>query len=95
MVLISINNPEKRAKIEKELLKSYPDKRVHHSKDYNNKLQNLCVKYGYDVSNQSIIKEIEKMLTYSDSYTGYSNEQKIKLNFHAKNLINDLKKRFN
>ena len=93
MVLISISDPEKRVKIEKELHKTYPDKRVHHSKDYNDKLKDLCVKHGYDVSNMSIIKEIEKMLTYSDNYSRYNKEEKIKLNFHAKNVISDLKKK--
>ena len=93
MVLISISDPEKRVKIEKELHKTYTDKRVHHSKDYNDKLKNLCVKHGYDVSNESIIKEIEKMLTYNDNYSRYSKEEKIKLNFHAKNVISDLKKK--
>ena len=93
MVLISISDPEKRIKIEKELHKSYPDKRVHHSKDYNDKLRNLCVKHGYDVSNESIIKEIEKMLTYSHNYSRYSKEEKSKLNFHGKNIISDLKKK--
>ena len=44
--------------------------------------------------NRKINQEIEKMLTYSDNYTGYSKEKKVKLNFHAKNVINDLKRRF-
>jgi len=92
MVLISISDPEKRVKIEKELHKTYSDKRVHHSKDYNDKLKKLCVKHGYDVSNESIIEEIEKMLTYSDNYSRYNKEETIELNFHAKNVISDLKK---
>lgn len=94
LVLISINDPKKRKKIEEKLYKTYPDKRVHHSKDYVEKLENLCVTQGLDVNNEAIIKEIEKMLTYSDNYTGYTKEKKLKLNFHAKNVINDLKKKF-
>jgi hypothetical protein len=93
LVLISISDPQKRKKIEKILQKSYPDKRIHHSKDYVDSLENLCAKHGLDVSNESIIKEIEKMLTYSDNYTGYTKAKKLKLNFHAKNVINDLKKK--
>ena len=94
MVLKSISDPDKRIKIEKELQNSYPDRRIHHTKDYKDKLKNLCVKYSYDVSNESIIKEIEKMFTYNDKYPRYTKEEKIKLNFYANNIIKELKNKF-
>ncbi|MGB5910875.1 MAG: hypothetical protein WBH31_06755 [Promethearchaeia archaeon] len=94
LVLKSISDPEKRVKIEKELHKFYPDKRVNYSFDYRDLLKKLCIKHGYDVSNESLIKEIEKMLTYSDDYTGLTQERKKELNFYAKNIIEDLKQRW-
>jgi hypothetical protein len=54
----------------------------------------LCIKHGYDVSNESLIKEIENMLTYSDDYTGLTQKQKDEFNKHGKNIINDLKQRW-
>ena len=94
LVLKSISDPKKRVKIEKELHETYTDKRVNYSFEYRDLLKKLCIKHGYDVSNESLIKEIEKMLTYSDNYTGITKEKKKKLNFYAKNIIDDLKKKW-
>ena len=81
-------------KIEEELIKKYPDKKVHYSYEYKQDLKYLCIKYGYDVSNESLIEEIEIALTYKDSYTGLTQERKNQLNIYAKKIIDDLKKRW-
>lgn len=94
LVLKSISDPEKRVKIEKKLHELYPDKRVNYSYEYRDLLKNLCIKHGYDVSNESLIKEIEKMLTYSDDYTGLTKERKKQLNFYGRKIIEDLKQRW-
>ena len=94
LVLKSISDPERRVKIEEELIKKYPDKKVHYSYEYKQDLKYLCKKYGYDVSNEPLIKEIEIALTYKDSYTGLTQERKNQLNIYAKKIIDDLKKRW-
>ena len=66
---------------------------MHYSNEYKQDLKYLCIKYGYNVSNESLIKEIEKALTYKDSYTGLTQERKNQLNVYAKKIIDDLKKR--
>jgi hypothetical protein len=57
LVLKSISDPKKRKLIEKELIKPYPDKKVHYSKKYYALLKRLCEKYEYDVSDESIFNE--------------------------------------
>jgi hypothetical protein len=91
---LPISDPEKRVKIEKELCKSYPDKRVNYSFEYRNLLEELCIKHIYDVSKESLIKEIEKMLTYNDNYTGLTTEQKKQLNFYGKKIVDDLRQKW-
>jgi len=91
LVLKSISNPEKREKIEKELNKSYPDKKVHYSDEYHILLKQLCTKYGYNVSEESIFNELEEVLTYSENWTRLKKEQREMLNEKAKNLVSDLK----
>jgi len=76
-------------KIEEELIKKYPDKKVHYSYEYKQDLKDLCIKYGYDVSNESIIKEIEMALTYRRKFKN----QKNRSNIYAKKIIDDLKQR--
>jgi len=95
LVLKSISNPKKRELIEKELIKPYPDKKVHYSKKYYALLKRLCEKYEYDVSDESIFNELEDALTYSDNWTGLKKEQKDMLNAKAKNLISNLKVKLN
>jgi hypothetical protein len=94
LVLKSISDPNRRVKIEEELIKIYPDKKVHYSIEYKQKLKNLCRKYGYDVSKESLIKEIESALTYKDTYRGLTQERENQLNIYAKKVIDDLKKRW-
>ena len=94
LVLKSISDPRKRVKIEKELHKFYTDKRVNYSFEYRDLLKKLCIKHGYDVSNEFLIKEIEKMLTYDDNYTGFTQIRKKQLNFYGKKIIEDLKQRW-
>ena len=91
LVLKSISNPEKREMIEKELIKSYPDKKVHYSNVYYDLLKQLCEKYRYDVSDEVIFNELEKALTYDENWTRLKKEQREMLNEKAKNLISDLK----
>ena len=95
LVLKSISDPKKRELIEKELIKPYPDKKVHYSKKYYALLKRLCEKYEYDVSDESIFNELEDALTYSDNWTGLKKEQKNMLNAKAKNLISNLKVKLN
>ena len=95
LVLKSISDPKKRELIEKELIKPYPDKKVHYSKKYYALLKRLCEKYEYDVSDESIFNELEDALTYSDNWTGLKKEQKDMLNAKAKNLISNLKVKLN
>jgi len=80
--------------IENELIKSYPDKKVHYSNNYYARLKRLCEKYGYDVSDESIFNELEDALTYSDNWTVLKKAQREFLNEKAKNVIKDLKKKF-
>ena len=94
LILKSISDPEKRVEIEKELYKSYTDKRVNFSFEYRDLLKKLCINHGYDVSSDSLIKEIEKMLTYDNNYTGLSKELKKELNFYGKKIIEDLKRKW-
>jgi hypothetical protein len=93
LVLKSIRDPEKRAKIENELFEVYPDKKVHNTIKYKDFLRNLCEKYGYDVSIESIVKEVENALFYNENYKGLSNTQKKELNIYAKQIIDNLKRR--
>ena len=94
LVLKSISDPKRRKLIENELIKSYPDKKVHYSNQYYTHLKGLCEKYGYNVSDESIFNELEDALTYSDNWTGLKKEQRDFLNEKAKNVIKDLKKKF-
>ncbi|MFX1365072.1 MAG: LAGLIDADG family homing endonuclease [Promethearchaeota archaeon] len=94
LVLKSISDPKKRVKIEKELQRIYKDKRVNYSFKYRDDLEKLCIKYGYDVGSESLIKEIEKMLTYDDNYTGLSKERKKKMNFYGEKIIKDLRQKW-
>ena len=94
LVLKSISDPEKLVKIENELSKFYKDKRINYSLEYKYLLKELCIKHGYNVSNESLIKEIEKMLIYSDDYTGLTQNRKNVLNNYARKIIDDLKKRW-
>ena len=91
LVLQSISDPKKREKIEKELIKSYPDKKVHYSDEYYNLLKQLCKKNGYDISEKAIFNSLEKALTYSDNWLRLKKEQREMLNDKAKNLLSDLK----
>jgi hypothetical protein len=91
LVLISISNPIKRKKIDFELLEKYPDRRVHYTQDYKEKLKGLCKKYEYDVSKEAIYKKIEEALTYDLKYKNLSYEKKKELNDYAKKIINNLK----
>jgi len=92
LVLKSISDPKKRKLIENELIKSYPDKKVHYSNQYYTHLKGLCEKYGYNVSDESIFNELENALTYNDNWTGLKKEQRDFLNEKAKNVIKDLKR---
>ncbi|MFW9875565.1 MAG: LAGLIDADG family homing endonuclease [Candidatus Thorarchaeota archaeon] len=92
--LISMKNPRKRKMVENELWKIYPGKKVHYNDEYQKYLKNLCKKYGYDVSNTSIIEEIETALTYSDNYTGLPQNKKNQLNIYANKIIDELKQRW-
>jgi len=85
LTLISLNDPQKRNAIEKELYKEYPDKRSHYTDEYKDLLKNLCKKHGYEVHKESIIKAIENAFT--NKHTG-------NLSIHAKNLIDELKERW-
>ena len=95
LVLKSINNPEKREMIDKELIKSYPDKKVHYSDKYYDLLKQLCIKFRYDVSDEALFSELEKALTYSENWTRLKKDQRELLNEKAKNLISDLKIKLN
>jgi hypothetical protein len=92
--LISMKDPQKRLKIENELFNKYPDKKVHYTDECREDLKNWCIKYGYDVSNEAVVKEIEKTLTYRDNYTGIPKERKKQLNIYAEKIIDDLKQRW-
>ncbi|NVM19717.1 MAG: hypothetical protein HWN80_18590 [Candidatus Lokiarchaeota archaeon] len=94
LVLKSISDPKKRKLIENELIKPYPDKKVHYSNKYYSHLKRLCEKYGYDASDDSIFNELENALTYSDNWTRLKRAQRDYLNEKAKNVIKDLKKKF-
>ena len=94
LVLKSISDPKRRKLIENELIKSYPDKKVHYSNQYYTHLKGLCEKNGYNVSDESIFNELENALTYSDNWTGLKKAQREFLNDKAKNVIKDLKKKF-
>ena len=94
LVLKSISDPKRRKLIENELIKSYPDKKVHYSNQYYTHLKGLCEKNGYNVSDESIFNELENALTYSDNWTGLKKAQREFLNEKAKNVIKDLKKKF-
>ena len=95
LVLKSISNPEKREMIDKELIKSYPDKKVHYSDKYYDLLKQLCIKFRYDVSDEALFSELEKALTYSENWTRLKKDQRELLNEKAKNLISDLKIKLN
>ena len=88
------SDPKKRKLIENELLKPYPDKKVHYSNKYYGLLKRLCEKYGYDVSDESIFIELESALIYNDNWTRLKKAQREFLNEKAKNVIKDLKKKF-
>ena len=87
LVLKSMSNKNKWRSIKKELSGIYPDKRVHYNQEYKEKLKQLCEKYGYDMSRQSIINEITKALTYNENWTRLSKEKIIELNEEAKRVI--------
>ena len=91
LVLISISDPHKRKKIEDEIFKLYPDKKVHYSDVYRDKLKNLCVIQGYDVTKKEIIKKIEEALTYNLNYTGLTREKMKELNIYGNRLVSDLR----
>jgi len=90
LVLKSISNKNKGRSIKKELSGIYSDKRVHYNQEYKEHLKQLCEKHGYDVSRESIIKEITKALTYNENWTNLSKEKIIKLNEKAKRVIEKL-----
>ncbi|MFX1458916.1 MAG: LAGLIDADG family homing endonuclease [Promethearchaeota archaeon] len=91
LVLISISDPHKRKKIDDEIFKLYPDKKVHYSDVYRDILKNLCVIQEYDVSKKAIIKKIEEALTYNLNYTGLTREKMKELNIYGNRLVNDLR----
>ncbi len=94
LVLKSISDPKKRKLIENELIKSFPDKKVHYSNRHYAHLKKLCEKYGYNVSDESIFNELENALIYSDNWTRLKKAQRDYLNEKAKNLIKNLREKF-
>lgn len=94
LVLKSISDPKKRKLTENELIKSFPDKKVHYSNRYYAHLKKLCEKYGYNVSDESIFNELENALIYSDNWTRLKKAQRDYLNEKAKNLIKNLREKF-
>jgi len=83
--LISLEDPQKRKEIEKELINIYPDGRSHYTDDYKSLCKNLCKKQGYDINNQSIIQAIEDSLT---------NKNEKQISIQGKKVIDELKQRW-
>ena len=85
LTLVSLEDPQKRKNIERELIKVYPDERTHYTEDYKNLLKNLCEQQGYNVNKASIIHAIEDSLT---------NKHLNQINQHGKKIIDDLKQKW-
>lgn len=85
LTLITLQDPQKRSIIEKELAKVYPDKIAHNTKEYRVLLISLCHKQGYKTDKKSKIIAIENALT---------NKSKRELSIDGKKVIDDLKKRW-
>ena len=83
--LISLEDPQKRKNIERELKKYYPDERTHNTEEYKNLLKNLCKKQGCNVNKPSIIQSIE------DAFT---NKHRNQISIQGKKVVDDLKQKW-